>query len=409
MLFITPFARLFPFLLEDTTISLHGRAINFTCIFLAAIIFLIAIRRMSTKLIALISVLALLQVLNYFATEHASLKWFFNWFGFVFIFGVIYQFLHCMSEKDIAKFNLIGKKIMGVAICVVGLVALMTWISDFGELLRFTSLGMPNNVINLLTINAGVEKQALGNFTALAIIFIFSCRKDISVLTYLLVVVSILVILPASIGVRTITLGLSLFILIKLTLSSKISLLLSVLVSVPALLYLVIDWDAVATLLQNYYDRWSSVMAAISMLPENILGVGNGGYPIYIQENNEMLLYKFGSESMIRKDQFWIAPESDIAYFIGSWGVLSLVFFLLVGYIAYMAIRLLNDVQVKLYSVEKVILGYTSVLIIMGISQDNAGSILWWVYLGAALGVIERYRFRVRPLIFRRISANSIK
>ena len=81
--------------------------------------------------------------------------------------------------------------------------------------------------------------------------------------------------------------------------------------------------------IKMYYNRLPSLLFAISFLKNNIFGIGNGGYHIYVSEMQDILTYKFSSDSKL----FWLAPESDIVYFISSFGILSLVFLLLFTYL----------------------------------------------------------------------------
>jgi len=50
----------------------------------------------------------------------------------------------------------------------------------------------------------------------------------------------------------------------------------------------------------------------------------------------------------------------------------------------------------KLYfsSFERLILSMSSFIILCGISQDNAGSLIWWVFISAGFGVLLRHKYK---------------
>ena len=46
----------------------------------------------------------------------------------------------------------------------------------------------------------------------------------------------------------------------------------------------------------------------------------------------------------------------------------------------------------SLHPIEKTLILMSWLMIFMGISQDNAGSLIWWFYMAAGYGVILRHR-----------------
>lgn len=124
-------------------------------------------------------------------------------------------------------------------------------------------------------------------------------------------------------------------------------------------------------------------------MTQNIFGLGNGAYTIYVEANNDQLLEQFGSELMEQHGLFWKAPESDLVYFIASWGILSVVFFGFLGYLVVYAVKLYHF-HPSLFPLERHLVIFTVLLIFMGISEDNAGELTWWIFVSSLFGVILR-------------------
>ena len=142
--------------------------------------------------------------------------------------------------------------------------------------------------------------------------------------------------------------------------------------------------DEYNSLFEEYFDRAPSFKGAFHVLNNHIFGIGNGGYTNYVNDNIIFLTDTF------RRNGYWTAAESDIVYYIASWGVLSLVFILLSIYIVFMTTFLLVHNGHLLKEIDKIIITTTSILILMGISQDYAFQIVWFIYVGFSLGIIDR-------------------
>lgn len=136
-----------------------------------------------------------------------------------------------------------------------------------------------------------------------------------------------------------------------------------------------------------YYNRLPSLLFAISFLKNNIFGIGNGGYHIYVSEMQDILTYKFSSDSKL----FWLAPESDIVYFISSFGILSLVFLLLFTYLFINFFKIYKKGKKVDYTVKYLVLLSMSMLF-SGISQDFAYSLIWWVLFALGFGVTFNFK-----------------
>jgi hypothetical protein len=98
---------------------------------------------------------------------------------------------------------------------------------------------------------------------------------------------------------------------------------------------------------------------------------------------------------------FWVAPESDIAYFTASFGFLSVVFFMLYLYIIKNGLYAINYYKARGDRIFVLILLYFILLIVEGISEDYAGHAGWWIYLAASIGLLSRSNFKnkISPLV----------
>lgn len=370
-----------------------SRYLNFISLGIAFVLVLLMRSGFSKRLFTVLVAFFFVLTLNYFFTDYASRKWFLNWVGFLFIFGAIYNAFLRMDVVALKIFNRLSGRLLILCIFLVALAFLYVWIINFRSLFWFFQSAMTNHVIALHTYSVGIEKQALGSLGAIFILFLIFFRSNLPKYHLFILWLSFILIAPALIGVRTLILGLGLFGLFAIILKSQTRFVLwSALAGVPLCLYLVLDWKSVTVVVSELYDRWNSLLAAVNAAIDNPLGLGNGGYHVYVERYNDVLVANFGSEKMLKTGAFWQAPESDLVYFIASWGVLSLVFFSIMGYVIYMSIRLIRRRGSRVAPIEKMILAFTSVLFLMGISQDNAGGLLWWIYFGASMGIIERYR-----------------
>ena len=154
--------------------------------------------------------------------------------------------------------------------------------------------------------------------------------------------------------------------------------------------FISLNLEQVILVVEDSYDRWPSLKFSWSYMLENIFGLGNGGYHIYVEQHHDQLVAMFGSEQMIQGNYFWVAPESDLAYFIASWGIVSVLFFF------YFAVLLKKGAvifhkQKGILHIEKILLLLSFVMIFSGISQDNAGGLIWWIYMAAGSSVVLRH------------------
>lgn len=408
LLFIVPAINVFGFAPDyvfNTEFAL-SRYLNFASLGVAVALSILMPSALSRRFFRILALFFLALCLNYFFTDYASGKWFLNWIGFLFIFASAYHAFLRMDRTTLDRLERASSRSLIVIAIFLAILCLYIWITNLQSLIWFAQSGMRNNVIALLTYNAGIEKQALGNLGAVLILFLVFFRKRLPKFIISLLLMSLLLTAPALVGIRTLILGLGLFALLAVMLKTKKRIaLVTSMVGTPMLIYLIADWESVMVFVSTVYDRWNSLLFAIDAAFKNPFGLGNGGYHVFVERYNDLIVSSFGSERMRERGAFWLAPESDLVYFIASWGVFSLFFFSIMGYVIYMSIRLIRRHGRMMSPIEKLILAFTSTLFLMGVSQDNAGGLLWWVYFGAAMGIIERYR---RALIVEKRSIRRI-
>ena len=374
---------------------------NYAALALSFILLLLFHRPFPKCVLKIAAVLIGMLLFNYAVTEYASLKWLLNWLGFIFISVVIVNSIASLGEMERVLLQRHCSTLIRFILIVISLIMITTWYSDTDALLGNIFV-KPQNVILLLTLHAGIDKQSMGIFFGMIFTFGFCFWRTWSFATKLLLLATLILSIPALLGIRTLYLGMTLvgawYYLTKRS-SNKDVLLVASLSSIAiACLYP----SELADYAANSYDRINSLKLSLATLFSTPFGVGNGGYTQFVIDNEASILTQFGSELMIARDAFWTAPESDLVYFFASWGVLSAFFF---GFYAHMlsAGRKLLRIR-SLQPIEKTLILMSWLMIFMGISQDNAGHTLWWIYMAAGYGVILRHRYlRPRHLRHRKV------
>jgi hypothetical protein len=367
---------------------------NYFALTFSALVFLLKNRPSFSRAGALISLFIIfLLFFNYFLTALASEKWLLNWLGYLFISVVL---IGTLSSLDENKLELLNRKYIKYVVTISTILSSLfffTWLLDFTSFFNHLVNYRHNNVIALLTYSIGLEKQAAGTMMGLILITCILSWNCLTPIQRGLMVVNLLVFLPVLMGIRTLHLALALtlfFLLAWRNQSRKIG---AVFIFIACLCLLVFYLEPVLVIIELYYDRFPSLMFAWSMMTESWLGLGNGGYHLYVLEYNDKIVSTFGSERMIERNYFWVAPESDLVYFMASWGVLSVFFFAGFVWLLARVARLLSS-KVYLYPFERTVLIMSCFMIFSGISQDNSGKLIWWVYLAAGLGILIRHQRR---------------
>jgi hypothetical protein len=350
-------------------------------------------KRQSLFLIELIVLLMATYGVNYVVTSYASWKWLVNALGFIFIFYSVTSFLvNCKNEillRASSLMNLTINIIMLLFILMAGTLLIFDSVGIF-ETFR---LGGHNSNIYLLTESFHVEKQALGVLLSLVVIWNIVFWPSLIHIQRFVFIIFMLIFFPFWIGIRTFILTLILLSGYWLIATRAWIMIVSVLAVPLVTLVLVLEWGFIMEVVSKFYDtRLPSLMYALDVLKNTPFGLGNGGYQIVVDAFNLDILAQFGTSGMT---SFWLAPESDLVYFIASFGVLSLVFF---GFYAFLLIKGVGVLRsITWHPFEKFLLLGCISFIFSGISQDNAGKLIWWLYMAAGFAVIlKRKRLTLR-------------
>jgi len=347
--------------------------------------------KFSAKLLLTVAILLVMLGINYLLTPLASTKWLLNWLGFIFVSLMVAQIVKSYTDSEIQFLQ--AKSLILIKLFLIALTALVafSWLTNISDLVMFVSLGMHNHIIAILSNTIGIEKQALGIFLVFLVILTFTCWSVLSQSTRFILIITFLVIGPAMIGIRTMWLSLFLcaaWVYFTKYRSRRVFAYASILSAISIFNFYSVE---LMRFIAEVYDRLPSLQFAWSAMTSNLFGLGNGGYHIFVEKNNAAIVAQFGSERMEVSGLFWIAPESDLVYFIASWGILSAVFYFFFGYMLLRGSRIFHR-KIELLPIERVMLLMSGTMVFMGISQDNAGGLIWWVYMAAGYGVILRHR-----------------
>ena len=391
---------LYPFLLifgragvdraaENTLFPLY----NYAALTLAVMVHLMVKTPLPKSVFEVAAVLASMLLINYGVTDYASLKWLFNWFGFIFLSVVIASSIVSLGQIEFIMLQRYCSHLIKSILLIISAIMITTWSNEVDFLLENIFV-KPNNVIHLLTVSFGLEKQALGVCFGIILSFGFFFWRTWGAATKLLLIATLILSLPALIGIRTLYLGLvlaSAWYYLAKNPSIRYALFFA---SVPLITIAGHYLDELIDYFINSYDRFHSLNLSVSTLFSKPLGIGNGGYTQFIEDNEAWILPQFGSDLQLAQDAFWKAPESDLVYLFASWGILAVFFFAFYARLLWSGQTILRIRNLQ--PIERALIFVSWVMIFMGISQDNAGSIVWWVYMAAAYGVILRHRSVIR-------------
>lgn len=395
-LLVYPFIKVFTdyyYVIHVTDPLLVWSAFNFIALTGCLVAFLLCKKEFSLRLILVACSIVVLLIANYFLAEMAQIKWAFNWLGFLLIFIVVSQLMKSLSD---AEMYILQIKLINGFMIVVFLFTVMTFYALIIEpwymnpaLFNYYVFEDRNQIHSLYRYFIGSNKQHFGIFTLIISSFAFTHWKVLSNRAKIIFTSFFIVNLVAIVGVRTVILGAMVGVMAFYFLKNSLRKIFALLLFLFFVLIIYIYWFEILDVVILLYDRFPALQFAINSMTQNVFGLGNGAYTVYVTENNDRLLAQFGSDLMERHGLFWKAPESDLVYFIASWGVLSVVFFAFLGFLVYKASNLYHF-NVFLFPVERYILVFTVLLIFMGISEDNAGELTWWIFISSIFGVILR-------------------
>ncbi len=364
---------------------------NYISILFASCVLLQQKRPKFDWLIVIISlILFFLLTINFFITPLASFKWLLNWVGFIYFSIVLVQVIVTFTQSDFLLLEYLSFKWLRVLFVFFAIVIAITWLANFSFFVEMLMDFQGDQINAILTYNIGAEKQSLGLLFSLFLIMSITFWKHEKKNVRILFLILFLIFLPSMIFIRT--LYLALFLTFLWLFFSKSRLRVAVLFFlVPLCCWLVVlNLESLILIVEDSYDRLPSLRFAWYAMSQNLFGLGNGGYHIYVEQYQDQLLSMFGSESMIMANSFWAAPESDLVYFIASWGVFSVLFFIYFAIVLVKGTAIFNKPK-EILGIEKVLLLMSFVIIFSGISQDNAGSLIWWIYMAGGSGVVLRH------------------
>lgn len=403
LLLIIPFINIFGCLgrININHSELHLKSyMNYISVIICFIVQILSKKKITKNVINYAVTLAFLLIINYLLTDYASVKWFFNWLGFIYISAVIMTNVERFSDAEVLyfqktiRFMLIPLIYLFMIIITVAiglnLVAFKQLILQYGFQMKSVQLASGNYNLSVLASAVGIEKQAFGTFVGLLIFLCVMLRSTFSRNNIAIIAIMFVLLFPFAGAVRTLTLSMALvsawFFLSKNVINSKSVCFIG---SAIVLFLFSFYYSETMVFVEEYYDRIYSLRFALYTLRNTIFGLGNGGYSAYVDSSVDVLSM-FGSDKMLASDSFWLAPESDLVYFIASWGVLCLPFFAMFLYALNKGGSLCHLRSV--YPIEKIWILLSWMMIFMGISQDNAGGLVWWIFMSFGFGVLFRHQ-----------------
>lgn len=366
---------------------------NYFALLFAFYIFAIEKVLMFDRLVVILTALLFMfLVVNSVTTPLASIKWQINWLGFIFVSIALIQSIKNFTDNEMQYLEFHAFKWLFRLFSTLAILIGILWATNLQFFVDMLIKMQGDQINSILSMNAGIDKQAVGLVFSMLLIYIaiyFSRLTDGKKVQIALVLA---VVLPSIIFIRTMFLAAAVLLLLLFflkNLTRKLILLISVICLIP---FLYQYSGELTEFVEANFDRLPSLKFAWSAMTENIFGLGNGGYHVYVAEYETQLVATFGSEIMLKNNMFWTAPESDLVYFIASWGVLSIGFFTFLAVLIFKGIGLLHTGTLN--SVEKIMIVMAMVTILSGISQDNATSLIWWVYVSAGSAVVLRNLYK---------------
>jgi len=387
LLFILPLLNLFPGVLDLAS------PLNYIALSASILLLFVRFESKTSKYILIVcTLLIIMLIFNFSFALYASVKWFVNWIGFIIIFFVLASVFKTFNSKALSLLDDAALSLLTFSIIANAVLSFSVIASGSISYEYIVNPALFNQSMSVYSSLVGFEKQYLGYILALQFSGLWHFRSRMSNRLLVVLLVSIIFCIPAAISVRSLLAATSLFLMLCVLYRIRLNILIKISALLILLAYsvLILDYKWASGAYFNLYDRHNSVSFALDVGSRHLMGIGNGAYSIYVAKNNSSILSRHGSMQMITEKAFWGAPESDISYYIASWGILSIFFFIFSSWLIYCCIRLISSRARSLFAVEKLILTTASLLLLMGIFQDIAGSLIWWTYTSAALGICLR-------------------
>jgi len=366
---------------------------NFVALMGCATALLLHRKEYSERVLMSFAVVLIIVIVNYFFAEMAQFKSAMNWIGFLIMFVVIAQVIKSFSEPEMVMLQVRSMQVMKILLIVLTILTIYALLIDpwylNPSLFQYYVLEDRNQIHRLYSNNIGGNKQHYAILATILITFIITHWKYISKGIKIVFVIFIFFNIPAIFGVRTMILGAFVTFAAFFFLKNRIRLFFANLIVLIIVLLVIQYWNELYLIFEVMYDRLPALRVSLDAMTQNVFGLGNGAYTIYVLENNDMLLRTFGSDLMERHGHFWRAPESDIVYFIASFGIFSIVFFAFLGYLIVKGIHLVYHNN-SLFPVERALVIHTVIMIFYGISSDYAGKLTWWIFISILFGIVLR-------------------
>ena len=371
--------------------------LSFSYLLGALLIFLFRPKNFSSRILFFGLLSILLVVVNLQFSLMAVPKIVLNWIGFTLIALIIAQTVVSLSDAEMYVLQVKAINFFKYLILILTLAMLVVWTFEKWyldpALFQYYVIDNQNQMMWLLRTNIGLQKQGFGLFLFLTVAITLTHWKLFTGKTKMLILLFLFINLPFFWGIRTLLLGLMLVGLWLFFLKNSNRMAIAGILVLQIILIFFYYQDEIMMIIALLYDRLPSVQFAVSSMTEHIFGIGMGAYHIYVREHNERLLNLFGSDTMIEREVFWDAPESDIVYFIASWGILAVFFFCFLVKICFDSTKVIHWSD-NIFPIEKAFLITAIGLIFMGISQDFAGKLQWCIYVPLAIGIILRHKLR---------------
>lgn len=341
-----------------------------------------------------LALLFITYLLNYIAAEYASGKWFVNNIGFIFIFFSIVVSLERLDDVGISNLHSGVDRAVVASMIVLLFMNLAIILLDTSRFFKAVQVNDFSAILFFWTKHFYASKPPICLVFLIIVLWNATNWSCMSFKRQLFFVAFLIVTYPLWMGIRT--LGLALVLVLAYWLAQRWAWFRLVALGILSLGAIGVGarWEWAIGLVSKYYDRLPSLLFAFEVLANKPLGLGNGGYHVFVREFNNSILARFGRDDM--GYFFWLSPESDLVYLIASFGWLSLVFFGIFIFLIIKGGAVLRSSKTS--RIEKFLILSSISFIFSGISQYNAGGLVWWIYMAAGIAVLIKCDKKVRLL-----------
>lgn len=300
--------------------------------------------------------------------SYIDYKWLLNFNGFILLQFFFINYLITLKKIELTDFlnklkiNIIILMLILTILQIVTIVFYIPVIVSNSNSLYF------NGNVGIMTETFNLYKQGYGFVNGLIFSLILEelINKKIASSKYLkFYLIYIISSLPFIFATRSFLLALT--IIISLAFLNKFGKILIIF-----FIFLIIQLVRNLDTSNLNFDRLPSYLFVLNNLKTSLFGLGIGGYHIYTQANKELLNNTYGV------DNFFEAPESDVVFFLGTFGLIGI--FIIFFFFKKIFFFLFN---IKQYENEKLIfLLIFSFTVLIGIGEDNAVSLIYWLFIG---------------------------